>query len=179
MIPLLACPIPTPSIPRIVVRNASTSKWRPEHANAASHKRPPPINTAAVKSHFICWRDAKHEPLAIDLASTAVLVIDMQNDFGCAGGMFERTGIGISGIRATIGPTSRVLAAAWSHATYRARTSFRCRPSLLVRTGDHIGRRGSCSDCTSTGALAQYHFGAFDRLSFAFFSVEARRAPQF
>jgi ureidoacrylate peracid hydrolase len=57
---------------------------------------------------------AKPESLAIDLASTAVLVIDMQNDFGSVGGMFERAGIDISGIRATIGPTSRVLAAARS-----------------------------------------------------------------
>ena len=59
--------------------------------------------------------DAKPERLAIDLARIAVLVIDMQNDFGAVGGMFERAGIDISGIRATIGPTSRVLAAARSH----------------------------------------------------------------
>lgn len=58
--------------------------------------------------------NAKPESLTIDLASTVVLVIDMQNDFGSTGGMFEQAGIDISGIRATIGPTSRVLAAARS-----------------------------------------------------------------
>lgn len=58
--------------------------------------------------------NARPEPLSIDVASTAVLVIDMQNDFGSVGGMFERAGIDISGIQATIGPTSRVLAAARS-----------------------------------------------------------------
>lgn len=59
--------------------------------------------------------NAKPEPLAIDLARTAVLVIDMQNDFATVGGMFERTGIDISVIRGTIDPTSRVLNAARSH----------------------------------------------------------------
>ena len=58
--------------------------------------------------------NAKPEPLAIDIDRTAVLVIDMQNDFGTIGGMFERAGIDLSGIRATIDPTSRLLAAARS-----------------------------------------------------------------
>jgi ureidoacrylate peracid hydrolase len=56
--------------------------------------------------------NAKPEPLAIDLVKTAVLVIDMQNDFAAIGGMFERSGIDISPIRATIEPTGRVLSAA-------------------------------------------------------------------
>jgi ureidoacrylate peracid hydrolase len=42
----------------------------------------------------------------------AVLVIDMQNDFGAKGGMFDRAGIDISGIRQVIGPTAQVLASA-------------------------------------------------------------------
>jgi len=50
--------------------------------------------------------------LAIDAATTAVLVIDMQNDFGARGGMFDRAGIDISGIAAAAATTSRVLAAA-------------------------------------------------------------------
>ena len=36
----------------------------------------------------------------------------MQNDFGAPGGMFARAGIDIGGIRAAVGPTARVLAAA-------------------------------------------------------------------
>jgi ureidoacrylate peracid hydrolase len=56
--------------------------------------------------------DAKPGPVALDPAQTAVIVIDMQNDFGSVGGMFDRAGIDISGIRRAIAPTSDVLAAA-------------------------------------------------------------------
>jgi len=56
--------------------------------------------------------DARPQPLELDLARTAVLVIDMQNDFGSAGGMFDRAGIDISGIREAVAPTAAVLAAA-------------------------------------------------------------------
>ncbi len=55
---------------------------------------------------------AKPEPIAIDIAKTAVIVVDMQNDFGSKGGMFDRAGIDISGIQKVIGPTAKVLAAA-------------------------------------------------------------------
>jgi ureidoacrylate peracid hydrolase len=56
--------------------------------------------------------NAKPEPIEIDTASTAVIVVDMQNDFGAKGGMFDRTGIDISGIQKVIGPTAKVLASA-------------------------------------------------------------------
>ncbi|SRR5712692_959950 len=56
--------------------------------------------------------DAKPEPIAIDTARTAVIVVDMQNDFGAKGGMFDRAGIDISGIQKVIAPTSKVLASA-------------------------------------------------------------------
>ncbi len=49
------------------------------------------------------------EPLAIDLSRTVILVIDMQNDFGAKGGMFERAGIDTSMIQRAVAPTSRVL----------------------------------------------------------------------
>jgi ureidoacrylate peracid hydrolase len=45
-------------------------------------------------------------------SSTAVIVVDMQNDFGHPAGMFGRGGIDLTGIRATIEPTARVLDAA-------------------------------------------------------------------
>ena len=51
-------------------------------------------------------------PLEIDLEQAAVLVIDMQNDFGAPGGMFDRAGIDISGIRAAAAATAHVIAAA-------------------------------------------------------------------
>jgi len=56
--------------------------------------------------------NAQPEPIEIDLAKTAVIVVDMQNDFGAKGGMFDRAGIDISGIQKVIGPTANVLAAA-------------------------------------------------------------------
>ena len=56
--------------------------------------------------------DAKPAPLTIDPAASAVIVVDMQNDFGAEGGMFALAGIDISGIRAAIAPTARTLQAA-------------------------------------------------------------------
>ena len=55
---------------------------------------------------------ARPEPVDIDLARTALIVVDMQNDFGAAGGMFDRAGIDIAPIRAIIPRIGRVLAAA-------------------------------------------------------------------
>ncbi|MBV8362458.1 MAG: isochorismatase family protein [Deltaproteobacteria bacterium] len=55
---------------------------------------------------------ARPEPLRIDLSRTAVLVVDMQNDFAAPGGMFDRAGIDISLIRTTLAPAQKVLAAA-------------------------------------------------------------------
>jgi ureidoacrylate peracid hydrolase len=37
--------------------------------------------------------EAPPTPLTIDLAKTALLVIDMQNDFGSKGGILDRAGI--------------------------------------------------------------------------------------
>ncbi len=53
--------------------------------------------------------NTRSEPVTIDTTSTAVIVVDMQNDFGAKGGMFDRAGIDISGIQKAIAPTSRVL----------------------------------------------------------------------
>jgi ureidoacrylate peracid hydrolase len=56
--------------------------------------------------------DAKPAPIAIDTAKTAVIVVDMENDFGSKGGMFDLAGIDISMIQKAVGPTAKVLAAA-------------------------------------------------------------------
>ena len=53
--------------------------------------------------------EARPSPLEIDPLQTAVIVVDMQNDFGSEGGMFARAGIDISPIQAAVGPTARVL----------------------------------------------------------------------
>jgi ureidoacrylate peracid hydrolase len=58
--------------------------------------------------------DAKPEPIEIDTARTAVIVVDMQNDFGAKGGMFDRAGIDISMIQGVVDPIARVLEAARS-----------------------------------------------------------------
>src|SRR5437660_8491958 len=55
---------------------------------------------------------SRPSPLGLDLRRTAVLVIDMQNDFGAPGGMFDRAGIDIAGIRSAAGATRPVLVAA-------------------------------------------------------------------
>jgi ureidoacrylate peracid hydrolase len=56
--------------------------------------------------------EARPQSLGIDPRPSAVIVVDMQNDFGAEGGMFARAGIDISGIQAAVSPTARVLAAA-------------------------------------------------------------------
>jgi ureidoacrylate peracid hydrolase len=51
------------------------------------------------------------DPITINTAHTAGLVVDMQNDFGAKGGMFDLAGHDLSLVRATIAPTARVLTA--------------------------------------------------------------------
>ena len=67
-------------------------------------KRPPATRYRAVTV------EAKPGPVTMDTARTVALVVDMQNDFGAKGGMFDRAGIDISITRSAIEPTSRVLA---------------------------------------------------------------------
>src|SRR4051794_16404204 len=55
---------------------------------------------------------ARPQSFTLNPRQTAVIVVDMQNDFGAAGGMFARAGIPIDGIQAVVAPTARVLAAA-------------------------------------------------------------------
>src|SRR5216684_2542013 len=56
--------------------------------------------------------NAKPEPITIDPARTAVIVVDMENDFAAKGGMFDRAGADISGAQKAIAPTAKVLAVA-------------------------------------------------------------------
>jgi ureidoacrylate peracid hydrolase len=56
--------------------------------------------------------EAQPAPLTIDTARTALLVVDMQNDFGAQGGMFDRAGIDISIIQEVSRPISAAVAAA-------------------------------------------------------------------
>ena len=56
--------------------------------------------------------DARPAPISIDTTRTAVIVVDMQNDFGSPGGMFDRAGIDLLAFKRAVGPTAKVLASA-------------------------------------------------------------------
>jgi ureidoacrylate peracid hydrolase len=64
--------------------------------------------------HEMVSIDAKPEPISIDPVRSAVIVVDMENDFAAKGGMFDRAGVDISGAQGAIAPTAKVLAAARS-----------------------------------------------------------------
>src|SRR4051794_40144630 len=82
--------------------------------SAWSH--PPPGNREGSRSRYVVGSldheesdmitsgpvisvEAKPSRIAIDLAKTAVLIIDMQNDFGSIGGMFDLAGFDLSPVR--------------------------------------------------------------------------------
>ena len=52
---------------------------------------------------------ARPEPVAVDLARTALVVVDMQNAFMSPGGMFDDSGWPIAGAQAVIAPSRRLL----------------------------------------------------------------------
>jgi ureidoacrylate peracid hydrolase len=56
--------------------------------------------------------DARPAAVSFDPTRTAVIVVDMQNDFGSKGGMFDRAGIDVSGIQKAVAPTANALEAA-------------------------------------------------------------------
>jgi ureidoacrylate peracid hydrolase len=70
------------------------------------------MSSRAARREHRFTLDAKPEPITIDAATTAVIVIDMQNDFGATGGLFDRAGLDISMIQRAVAPTAEVLAAA-------------------------------------------------------------------
>jgi ureidoacrylate peracid hydrolase len=85
--------------------------------------------------------DAKPEPIAIDSARTAVIVVDMENDFAAKGGMFDRAGVDISGAQKAIGPTTRVLAAARAAGLKIIYLKMGYRPDLSdLGTADSVNR---------------------------------------
>jgi ureidoacrylate peracid hydrolase len=77
--------------------------------------RSPLMNPSVARSHAqnrYVTVAAQPQPIALDMAACAVIVVDMQNDFGSEGGMFHRAGIDISMIQRAVTPTRGVLAAA-------------------------------------------------------------------
>jgi len=53
--------------------------------------------------------EARPGPIVVDPCATAIIVVDMQNDFAAPGGMFDRAGIPIDGIQAIAEPIRLVL----------------------------------------------------------------------
>ena len=107
---------------------------------------------------------ARPEPITIDLAKTAVLVIDMQNDFGVKGGMFERAGIDISGIRAVVPNVKAALSAtrAASLPTIYLKMAFKPdmsdagpvnAPNLLKHAPLHVGASVTAPDGSDSRIL--------------------------
>src|SRR5207249_7865708 len=69
-------------------------------------------SSAAEPKNEMVTLNAKPEPIAINPVRSAVIVVDMENDFAAKGGMFDRAGIDISGAQKAIAPITKVLAAA-------------------------------------------------------------------
>ncbi len=55
---------------------------------------------------------ARPAPVSFAPARTAVIVVDMQNDFASSGGMFDRAGVDIGCVQAIVGNVAAVLDAA-------------------------------------------------------------------
>lgn len=79
---------------------------------AGSAALPASPATASGKASRSLSIEARPEKIAFDTGRTAMLVIDMQNDFGAKGGMFERAGIDISGIQAVVPAVRSAIASA-------------------------------------------------------------------
>jgi len=56
--------------------------------------------------------EAKPHPIAVDIAKAALIVVDMQNDFGSKGGLFDHAGVDITSIQKVVPATARAIAAA-------------------------------------------------------------------
>ncbi len=98
-------------IPVIFLTGCNAKK---ENASIDDSKSPAIANSSSEtnKIYKNIHMMAKPDSISIDTARTAVIVVDMENDFGSKGGMFDRAGIDISMIQKVINPTSSVLTAA-------------------------------------------------------------------
>ena|ERR1700736_4322816 len=96
---------------------------------------------ASEANHSSVTLDAKPEPIAIDPAQSAVIVVDMENDFVAKGGMFDRAGVDISGAQKAIAPTARVLEAARQARLKIVYLKMGYRPDLSdLGTADSVNR---------------------------------------
>ena len=56
--------------------------------------------------------EARPHAVALNTAKLALIVVDMQNDFGSRGGLFEHAGVDITSIQKVVPATARAIAAA-------------------------------------------------------------------
>ena len=74
-------------------------------------------------------------PLTLRPESTAVLLIDVQNDFCAPEGIYARNGLECPGIPALMGPLAEFLAALFGRNTPAARTARPSRRGCTSRAG--------------------------------------------
>ena len=65
-----------------------------------------------MTTHRNATIEARPESITIDMAHSAVIVVDMQNDFCSKGGLFDLAEVNISAVQNAIEPTQKVLCAA-------------------------------------------------------------------
>lgn len=85
--------------------------------------------------------EAKPYPFSFPLKSTALLVIDMQRDFICAGGFGEIQGGNLEAVQASISPTKQLLEA--------------CRTTGMQIVHTREGQVPSLADCPSSKLIRQ------------------------
>ena len=73
---------------------------------------------------------ARPGPFELDPSTTAVVVVDMQNDFASPGGMFDRAGLPIAGIQAIVPNVRAVLDAARRAGIFVAYLKMAFQPDL-------------------------------------------------
>ena len=73
---------------------------------------------------------ARPAPFELDPSTTAVVVVDMQNDFASPGGMFDRAGLPIAGIQAIVPKVRAVLDAARRTGIFVAYLKMAFQPDL-------------------------------------------------
>src|ERR671931_2659792 len=70
------------------------------------------VSSGQADDRQVIKLDARPEPIAIEPQRTALLIIDMQNDFGSPGGMFDLAGLDVTGIAAAARRIPPVITAA-------------------------------------------------------------------
>jgi ureidoacrylate peracid hydrolase len=113
---------------------------------------------------------ARPQPINIAPERTALIVVDMQNDFGSKGGMFDRAGIDITCIQKVVAPTARVVAAAREAGIPIIYLNMGFRPDLsdaggadspnrIKHNAMHFGETYRAPDGTETRALVRDTWG--------------------